>query len=301
MLSHQQKLAKRLRRVRIGCKLSQGKAAAQVGVTQPYLAQVECGYRPISGRCLEKLESIYAIKFGKLWKGVGRRGRPAYAPPTRAAMRQLGGAVSQFVKRSEVLVPEHSQPHQVRSMVDPLWPIALHLGSEIRREVERLEILRADDEMFWRNFNSLRFDSWSEKRLQIRVALLGGQMLGVRLVRLGCKLQCIDGMTGEDANLHRGFIIQGKDASLAWCPQVAVRTEHGYRCLDNLLVLTSKNKSVTLGVEVDGDSYHRDVAKERRRDQELGIPMLHVLASQIGEPDLIRRILTWAHEQLKVA
>lgn len=301
MLSQQQKLAKKLRRVRIKCELSQGKAAARAGVTQSYLAQVECGHRPISGVCLKKLEIVYNVKFGKLWQGVGRRGRPAYTPPTRAAMRQLGHSVSEFVKKGEVLVPEHSPPHQVRSLVDPLWPIALHLGSEAREEVKRLELLRADDELFWRNFNSLRFDSWSEKRLQVRVALLGSQMLGIRLARLGCKLQCIHGVTGEDADLHRGFIIQGKDASLAWCPQVAVRTQNGYRCLDNLLVLTSKGKSVTLGVEVDGDSYHQDQAKERRRDHELGIPILHLRASELGDPNLIRRILTWSHNQLKAA
>lgn len=301
MLSNQQKLAKKLRRVRIRCVLSQRKAAARAGVTQSYLAQVECGFRPISSACLGRLEVVYGVKFGKLWKGVGRRGRPAYAAPTREAMRRLGRAICEFVKVGEALIPPHPQPHQVRSMMDPLWPMALHLGREAREEVERLELLRAEDEMFWRNFNSLRFDSWSEKRLQVRLALLGGPLLGIRLARLGCKMQVIDGVTGQEAKLHRGYVIQGRDASLAWCPQVAVRTEHGYRCLDNLLVLSSGTRSVTLAVEVDGNSFHQDEAKERRRDAELGIPVLHISASQLGAPDLMRRILLWAHLQLEAA
>lgn len=301
MLSCKQKLAKRLIRIRGKSGFSQGWMAAQVGVTQSYLAQVESGDRPISAGCLRKLELFYGVKFGKLWKEVGIRGRPAYAAPTRAAMQRLGRADYQFWQGGEVLVPEHPQPHQVTGLADPLWPMAIHLGPEAGEEVKRLELLRGQDEMFWRNFNSLRFDSWSEKRLQVRLALLGSQLVGIRLDRLGCPLPCIDGVTGEKARLHRGYVIQGKDASLAWCPQVAVRTKVGYRCLDNLLVMSSGAKSVTLAVEVDGDSYHTDTNRESRRDRELGIPVLHVSASRLGEPGLIREIFNWAHAQLATA
>lgn len=275
--------------------------AVEIGVTQSYLAQVESGYRPISGRRLEKLELVYGVKFGKLWKGVGRRGRPAYTALSKAALQQLGQAVRQFWSGGEVLVPEHPQPHQVRTLADPLWPMALHLGPEAQEEVKRLELPRKNDELFWRNFNDLRFDSWSEKRLQVRLALLGSQLVGLRLDRLGCKLRCIDGVTGRDARLHRGYLLKGKEASLAWCPQVAVRTERGYRCVDNLLVLSSRSKSVTLAVEVEGALYHADGDRERRRDRELGIPVLHVPAGELGEPHLIQRILLWTYAQWEAA
>lgn len=58
------------------------------------------------------------------------------------------------------------------------------MSSQAREEVELLEKLRAEDELFWRQFNSLRFDSWSEKRLLVRLVLLGSQLAGVRLERL---------------------------------------------------------------------------------------------------------------------
>lgn len=164
----------------------------------------------------------------------------------------------------------------------------VHLGTDAGDEVRRLESLRCDDELFWRNFNSLRFDSWSEKRLQVRFALLGAQLLGVRLAPLGCRLRAINGVTGEEAGLHRGYLLKGQSASLVWCPQVAVRTPRGYRCVDNLLVLSSGTKSVTLAVEVNWKDFHGDQARERRRDRELGVPVLHIAADRLGEPGLMR-------------
>ncbi|MBN9419835.1 MAG: helix-turn-helix transcriptional regulator [Candidatus Eremiobacteraeota bacterium] len=279
---------------------SQRAAAAEIGVTQSYLAQVEMGYRPVSGKCLEKLERLFQARFGKLWKGIGRRGRPAYAPATRGALRELGKAVREFWNGA-LFVPEYPQPHQVRTLEDPLWTLALRLGEAAGDEVQRLEKLRGQDESFWRQFNDLRFDSWSEKRLLVRVALLGVQLVGVRLCRLGCKLRAIDGVTGKDAGLHRGFVMKGEEASLVWCPQVTVRTAVGYRCVDNLLVMSGGGKSVTLAVELDGAPFHGDAVKEQRRDRELGVPVLHVDAARLDEPGLIGRILTWAKSMLAAA
>ena len=287
-------------KIRVKKGFSQRRAAAEVGVTQSYLAQVEMGHRPISGKCLEKLERLFKTKFGKLWCGVGRRGRPGCAPATREALRELGQAIRAFWN-GEVFVPEHPQAHQVRTLEDPLWTIALRLGEPAGEEVRRLEKLRAKDEAFWRQFNELRFDSWSEKRLLVRVALLGMQLTGVRLDRLGCKLPAIDGVTGEKAGLHRGFVMKGETASLVWCPQVTVRTGVGYRCVDNLLVMRGGGKSVTLAVELDGAPFHGDARKERRRDRELGIPVLHVDASRLDESGLIASILRWAKAMLDAA
>ncbi|MBN9420646.1 MAG: helix-turn-helix transcriptional regulator [Candidatus Eremiobacteraeota bacterium] len=287
-------------KIRVKKGFSQRQAAVEIGVTQSYLAQVEMGYRPISGKCLEKLERLFKTKFGKLWGGIGRRGRPSAAPATREALRELGQAIREFWN-GEVLVPEHPQPHQVRTLEDPLWTIALRLGEEAGEEVRRLEALRAKDEAFWRQFNELRFDSWCEKRLLVRVALLGMPLMGVRLERLGCKVAAIDGVSGEKAGLHRGFVMRGETASLVWCPQVTIRTGVGYRCVDNLLVISGGGKSVTLAVELDGAPFHGDARKEQRRDRELGIPVLHVDAARLDEPGLIASILRWAKAMLEAA
>ena len=158
--------------------------------------------------------------------------------------------------------------------------MALRLDESAAREVKELERLRPEDEQFWRQFNTLRFDSWSEKRLLVRVGLLGGQMLGLRLDRLGCSLAVVNGVTGESAGLHRGYMLAGKSASVVWCLQVAVAT------------------TVTVGVEVNGGPHHRDLDARRERDRALGIPILHLDAGELGKPGLIRRVLSWAREQL---
>lgn len=301
MLSLRQKLAKKLRRSRIKLNLSQRAVAARIEITQPYLAQIENRHRPISASCLQKLEKLYKTNFGKLWKGVGRRGRPGYSPDTRQALREMARAVRQFWELGKPLVPEHPQPHQVRRLEDPLWTIALRLGERAGIEVRRLEELRREDDFFWRQFNSFRFDSWSEKRLLVRVALLGVPLVGVRLERLGCKLRGIHGVSGGTAGLHRAFVMKGQEASLAWCPQVTVRTTNGYRCVDNLLVVSGGGKSVTVAVELDGAPFHADAKKELRRDRELGIPVLHVDAARLDEPGLITHILAWAKSMLDAA
>ena len=179
--------------------------------------------------------------------------------------------------------------------------MAIHLGQQAGAEVRLLEKLRAQDEAFWQQFNSLRFDSWSEKRLLVAVALLGGQMLGLRLLDLGCTMNLIDGVTGQAPGLHRGFVFKGKTASLVWCPQVAVRTKRGHRCVDNLLQFCSNGKSISVVVEVNGKPFHGDLKKRMQRDAELGVPVLHIDAARIGEPGLVREIMEWAHRQLVAA
>ncbi|MBN9419186.1 hypothetical protein ABS71_15570 [bacterium SCN 62-11] len=298
MLSTQCKLLKRLIKVRNKKDLSQREVAERAGFSQSYLAQVELGVRPISGRALGKLEGIYGVKFGKLWAGIGRRGRPAHTAATRRALRELGRGIQEFWGRGVVQTPTHEQPHQVRRNDDPLWPMALHLGEAAGLEVQRLEQLRQGDERFWRQFNSWRFDSWSEKRLLVRVGLLGGQLLGVRLDRLGCSLPLVDGMSGETRVRHRGYVLSGQQGSLVWCPQVAVATSLGVLCVDNLVVVSSGGKSVSVAVEVDGAEFHGDLAERRRRDRALGIPVLHVDAGDLDKPGLVTRILLWAREQL---
>lgn len=298
MLSSQQKLAKRLVRFRVAQELSQREVTGQAGFTQPYLAQVEKGMRPISAGSLRKLELVYGKKLNaQLWKGVGRRGRPKLSEATRLALAEFFGASPS----GEGSPPKHPQLHQVRRSSDPLWPMALHLSSEAREEVELLEKLRAEDELVWRQFNSLRFDSWSEKRLLVRLALLGSQLVGVRLERLGCSVKVVDGKTGKKPGLHRGFILKGKHGSAVWSPQVAVSTPVGVFCVDNLLVVSEGGRQATVAVEVNGSQYHQDAQRQRRRDRALGIPVLHLDAGELHQPGLITRILRWARAQLPAA
>lgn len=302
MLSCQQKLTKRLIKLRLAKKFSQYEVAKLAGFCQPYLAQVERGVRPISIRALQLLESVYGKKVSaSLRKGVGRRGKPPLAPATRQALREMAVALRSFWQGAAPQKPRHPQAHQVRRSCDPLWPMALHLSREAREEVELLEKLRAEDEQFWRQFNSLRFDSWSEKRLLVRVGLLGGQMLGLRLDGLGCTLNVVDGLTGKQAGLHRGFVLKGRDASVVWCPQVAIKVAYGIVCVDNLLIVSAGERRLTVAVEVQGAQYHQDAQRELRRARALGIPVLHIDAGEIGSPGLVRRILLWAHAQLPTA
>lgn len=300
MLSSQQKLAKRLIRLRVSKDLSQRDVAERAGFAQPYLAQVEGGVRPISARFLRQLEAIYSKKLSaQLWRVLGRRGRPRHTQNTRLALAELFGSSSAAAVKAGP--PKYAQPHQVRRASDPLWPMALHLSSEARGEVELLEKLRAEDEIFWRQFNSLRFDSWSEKRLLVRVANLGGQLMGVRLQRLGASVAVVDGKTGKRPGLHRGFVLKGKEGSAVWCPQVAVSTRLGIFCVDNLLVVSSRGRRVTVAVEVNGRQYHQDARRQLRRDRALGIPVIHLDASELHTPGLMTRILKWAYAQLPAA
>jgi len=291
----QRKLAKRLISTRKRRGLSQRQVAARAGFRQPYLAQVERGVRPISAGALVRLEEVYQVRFGKLWAGTGRRGRPGYTPETKRGLREFSRGIREFWGRGVIAMPEHEQPHQVRRSDDPLWTIALRLDESAAKEVESLELLRREDERFWRQFNSLRFDSWSEKRL------LGGQMLGLRLDRLGCSLAVVNGVTGEKAGSHRGYVLAGQSASVVWCPQVAVATRMGVLCLDNLLLVSARGRTVTVGVEVNGGPHHGDLDARRARDRALGIPILHLDAGELGKSGLIRRILSWAHDQLEAA
>lgn len=295
MLSPFQKVARDIRRRRLAHGLSQRQLSNQAGFCQPYLAQVEKGVRPISIKAAEKLELALKLKPGRLSNRLRSRESRRLWKETREALRDFGRGIRQFVARGgSSEKPPHQQPHQCITLENPLWPMGVHLGEEAADEVRQLELLRQDQGRFWQTFDSFRFDSWSEKRLLVRVALQGMQLVGVRLKDLGCSLEVLDGITGGDAVLHRGFIHKGPSISLVWCPQVAVRSGHTVLCVDNLLLVRLQHKTITCVVEVDGGPYHDDREKEIRRDRQLGVPILHLDAARLGEPRLIERILSWA-------
>lgn len=273
--------------------MSQRQLAAAAGFQQPYLAQVETGVRPISLKAAQRVEVALELKAGRLCKPLRTKESRRLWAETRAALREFGRGIRQFLM-GEFRKPTIKQPHQFVTMENPLWPMGVHLGEEAAEEVRQLELLRKNQPRFWQQFNSFRFDSWSEKRLLVRVALYGMQLVGVRLKQLGCSLEVVDGVTGGEPGLHRAFVYKGEQASLVWCPQVAVRTAHTVLCVDNLLLIRVKDKTVTAVVEVEGASFHDDLEKEARRDRLLGVPVLHLDAARLGEPRLVERILSWA-------
>ncbi len=291
VLSPSQKVARQIRRVRLERGLSQRQLSDRAGFRQPYLCQVERGVRAISVKAAQRLEFALQLKPGKFCKGLLSKESRRLWRTTRLALREFGRCLRDFVEGGRPAIP---QPHQHFGLDNPLWPMGVHLGEEAAREVEQLELLRTNQPRFWRDFNSFRFDSWSEKRLLVRVALLGMQLVGVRLDQLGCGLEVVNGKTGGKPGLHRAFVYKGENASLVWCPQVAVRAGQSVFCVDNLLLVRARGKTFTVIVEVDGAPFHQDRARQIRRDRLLGVPVLHLDAGRLGEPRLIERILSWA-------
>ena len=81
--------------------------------------------------------------------------------------------------------------------------------------------------------------------------------------------------------------------SLALFPQRCVSTDRTHRWPDNLLVAARRGRRVTAIVELDGKPYHQDPEAERRRDEELEVPILHLDAAEVGRAGVVQKILTW--------
>ena len=276
-------------------KLSQRRVAAALGCSQPYLAQVETGRRPVSRKIAERLESVFKVKPGSYTNVTFRRGRPALSPSARRALREIRRAQGAAPRAMPLLgVPQHARPDRVSGLDNPLWPIAIHLGEQAAQEVRNLEKLRPADDLFWRQLQTIRYDSWSEKRLHVKVALTGAELTGVDPKRLGCVLPSADGRTGRGSRrAYPAFVWQWGDVSLALFPQRCVGTAHTHRWPDNLLVAARRGRRITGVVEVDGEPYHRDLDAEQRRDQELDVPVLHLDAAELGQAGLLDKLRLW--------
>ncbi len=85
MLSPLTKNARMVLKQRRKSKFSQRQLAAKVGCSQPYLAQVETGKRPISKRIAEKMEVVFGVKPGKYTWAV----RPPRGAEARQALRLM--------------------------------------------------------------------------------------------------------------------------------------------------------------------------------------------------------------------
>ena len=278
-------------------KLSQRRVAAAVGCSQPYLAQVETGRRPISRRIAERLESVFKVKRGSYTRVVFRRGRPALPQSTRRALREIrraqGADPRPFPPLGE---PSHPRSDRASGLENPLWPIAIHLGEQAAREVKALEQLRPADDAFWRQLQRIPYDSWSEKRLHVRIGLAGAELTGVSPRSLGCVLPSADGRSGRNTSCraYPALVWRSRDVSLALLPQRCVATQHTHLWPDNLLVAARQGRRVTGVVEVDGEPYHRDLAAEEWRDRELGVPVLHLDAAELGQAGLLDKLVLWA-------
>lgn len=302
MLSPLTKIAGKIMTRRKLRKLFRRDLANLIGCSQAYICQVETGRRTVSLAVAKKLEVALGAKSGAYRKAEFRRGRPPCSPETRSALRAISAA--RVATPRPLLhhgVPRHPRPDFQSTIGNPLWPIANFLGEESQQEVTRLEKLRPRDEHFWRKINGIGYQSWTEKRFQVRVGLAGAALVGVRPGRLGAVLPTACGQTGLDASrkAYPTFVFQDGDLSVAILPQRCVGTAVTYRWADSLVVAAIHGRKVTAVVETDGAAYHTDRAKDRRRDEELDVPVLRIDAGQVGEPGLIARMVTWLRTLLE--
>ena len=294
MLSPLMEVSRDIRTLRRGVKLTQKQLALAVDCSQPYLSQVERGRRPVSRKIALRLEVVLEAP-GLFTRAPFLRGRPSRTPRSRLVLRELRAAAREVKLAPELgYTPKCPQAHQKWGVEDRVSGLGHILGLTAGELTEALERLWHKDERFWRNFNSLRFDSWSERFFLVILALLGGQLTGVRLSTLGCRLAAVNGKTGKDyQGTHRTFLFEYQGTSIAWIPQLPVRTRSQYRCPDNVLVVTRHGRSVTALVEVEGKSFHTFDESLRRAD-ELGVSVLHLDSACVGHPGTIQEILDWA-------
>ena len=213
------------------------------------------------------------------------RGRPPLSAVTRAVMKQIrqarGRRPSQYLPLGK---PKYARPERARGLKSALGRLAGPLHG---------------DERFWRNLNSIRFDSGAEKQLVRWLAMSGAQLTGISWGRLGCSLPVMDGSNGRDAGrkAQPTFLLQDGDMAVAFSPQRCVRAAGGYLWPDLLMVIAREGRRTTAVVEVDGAPWHADKAAEAFRDADLGIPVLHLDAAEVGRPGTLRRILEWARQK----
>jgi hypothetical protein len=275
------------------------------GVHPSYLCDVERGRRPISRRLATDLETVLQTRPGAFTRGIPfpARGRKRLEPLTRQALRELGIAVEMEMHRARPRVveerPRHPFPARYDGPQNLLWPIGLHLGPEAQREVESLEQERKHDEFFWRTLNAHSFDSWTEKRCLVRIALLGGQFVTVSPKRIGCRLNPVCGRTGRNL-VHRALpalVFRVDGISVAVFPQRTVRTVRTHRRPDLLLVAACNSQRKTFILETDSPEFHQDGFREDQRDAELDADVLHVPPDVVGHPRFLDAFKGWIRRQ----
>ena len=288
------KVAQALRARRKAEHLTQRAVAHGVGCSQPYLSQVERGRRPLSEKLALRLEEFLESP-GLFTTAPFLKGRPPLTDVSKEVRRTVArGAVAPTDLPPELgRKPRHQQLHQKWGVEDRLAGLGPVIGKDAGELLEKLEELKGQDQRYWRNFNSLRFDSWVERWFLVALAMLGAQLTGVNLAHYGCSLAVVNGKTGKPyKGCHRGFLLQYQGVSIIWVPQVAVRTKAMYRCPDNVLLISKGDKTVTAVVEVIGPDHTLEETVERA--YELGVPFFANEACWIGDDWAITGILEWA-------
>ena len=249
----------------------------------------------MSRKIAERLESVFKVKPGSYTNVVFRRGRPTLSPTARRVLREIRRAKGAAPRALPFLgAPQYPRADRASGLDNPLWPIAIHLGGQAAQEVRNLEKLRPADDPFWRQLQTIRYDSWSEKRLHVKVGLAGAELAGVNPKSLGCVLPSANGRNGRGSHrAYPAFVWQWRDISLALFPQRCVGTACTHRWPDNLLVAARRGRRVTGVVEVDGQFHHQDLEAEQRRDEELDVPVLHLDAAELGQAGLLDELLLW--------
>ncbi len=302
MLSSLAILAGRIRQRRRQLRLTQRDLAAVAGCTQSYISQFETGYRPVSPEIAQKLEGILKVPEGAFLQARFRRGRPPLSPAARQAVRAIVCASGSEPWRNRPSCrPRFRRPNLGRRIHNALWPRPRQLSRTSLQDISRLERVRSHDEVFWDHFNSVIFDSWPEKVLNVQVGLQARALAGISPDRLGCQLDVSCGKTGRPTG-HRAFpayILTHGDISIAWFPQRCVATHQGHRWPDNLLVAAQGNSKLTLVVEVDGPHPNHSAEPERVREMHLGVPVLHLRAQDVAHKHVLDQILGRVEQLLK--
>ena len=306
MQSPLMRMSQIIRNSRRRCRLSQRQLAAAIGCSQSYVAQIERMRRPVSPRVAQFLEGFFELGEGSLTGPpvVFSRGRPALSAVAKVIHRGLqranGGPVQDWPsRRARPRYPRYDYQYGLNSAFPR---VGIWCGKEAKAELELLQDLRGIDEEFWRKSNLIRSDSLVEKRAQIGLGLLAEQVTGVSWEAVGCQLLSAHGTqgyyTGKQA--HPAFLISQRDLVLACFPQRCVRTQRGYRWPDLVVVAARENRKITVVIEINGPKYHTNPMRERRRDAELGVPVLHVCASRV-EAHLPLDIIDWIASQFEAA
>lgn len=295
MISPMEKVVQILRTRRINLEMTQKKVAHHVGCSQPYLSQVERGRRPLSEKMALRLEELLEIP-GMLTTAPFLKGRPRLTDCSKKTTGVLRRGAEPLVATPSLdRKPIFHQVHQQWGVEDRLAGLGRFFGEEADRLVGELEELKGPDQRYWRNLNSLRYDSWPERWFTAAFARLGAQLTGIRPAKLGCSLTIVNGKTGKDyKGCHRGFLFEYKGVSIAWVPQVAVRTKKMYRCPDNILMISRGGRTVTAAVEYYGP--HHTLSSMIDRGLELGVPVNYTPVDFVGTDEAIMGILDWAVE-----
>ena len=302
MLTPLDLLARRMRDARQYYGLTQRRLAAAVGCDQSYIAQVERNHRPPSPWLAQRLEELYELEPGTFTNSPFFRGRPRLSPESKLVKKELRLAVPLGTPfQHPPAKPRYPRNNVTYGLKNPFGGIKA--GTNLASDLCRLEGMRPHDGRFWKQANAIRYDSLSEKGLVLKLALNGAQLVGVGHDQLGCRLQMVCGKKGKPyaRRAPPAFLMKVGDLSVACYPQRCVRTAEGHRWPDHLLVVALNGRKLTVILELNGPKWHRNHKRERRRELQLGVPVYHLCASRLHDPNALGKFWRWVRAQFEAA